>query len=155
MITMNIFAPLKGRQSRRCQAILPAFIFHILLLAISHPIFAQSDYYHGKTITYVVGLLAGDSTDMWSRSLTRQMIKHIPGQPQIIVQNMPGAGGLIAANYVYGVAKPDGLTMGSVSASHYFHQLAGRKEAQFDWRKFSWIGSSARHEYLFVMRGDA
>src|SRR5262245_33253351 len=120
-----------------------------------HPVLAQSDFYQGKTITYIVGLLAGDSTDLWARSLTRNMTRHIPGQPNIVVQNMPGAGSLIAANYIYGVAKPDGLTMGSVSAGHYFHQLAGRKEAQFDWRKFNWIGSSARHEYLFVMRGDA
>jgi tripartite-type tricarboxylate transporter receptor subunit TctC len=145
----------KSQKSRCCRAILWVVSFVVSLFAAPKGIFAQSDFYQGKTITYVVGLLAGDSTDLWSRSLTRQMTKHIPGQPQIIVQNMPGAGGLIAANYVYGVAKPDGLTMGSVSAAHYFHQLAGRKEAQFDWRKFSWIGSSARHEYLFVMRGDA
>jgi tripartite-type tricarboxylate transporter receptor subunit TctC len=116
---------------------------------------AQSNFYQGKTMTYVVGLLAGDSNDLWARAVTRNMAKHIPGQPNIVVQNMPGAGGLTAANYIYGVAKPDGLTFGSVSAGHYFHQLAGRKEAQFDWRKFSWIGSSSRHEYLFVMRADA
>jgi tripartite-type tricarboxylate transporter receptor subunit TctC len=116
---------------------------------------AQSNFYQGKTLTYVVGLLAGDSNDLWARAVTRNMAKHIPGQPNIVVQNMPGAGGLTAANYIYGVAKPDGLTFGSVSAGHYFHQLAGRKEAQFDWRKFSWIGSSSRHEYLFVMRADA
>jgi len=116
---------------------------------------AQTPFYQGKTITYTVGLLAGDSTDLWSRALTRNMTKHIPGNPGVVVQNMPGAGGLIAANYVYGVAKPDGLSMGSISAGHYFHQLAGRGEAQFDWRRFNWIGSSQRHEYLFVMRGDA
>jgi len=150
----NSLTASKERRLRRYPAILAVVVFLFLLLGFSNRIFAQSDFYQGKTLTYVVGLLAGDSTDLWSRSLTRQMTKHIPGQPQIIVQNMPGAGGLIAANYVYGVAKPDGLTMGSVSAAHYFHQLAGRKEAQFDWRKFSWIGSSARHEYLFVMRGD-
>jgi tripartite-type tricarboxylate transporter receptor subunit TctC len=115
----------------------------------------QANFYHGKTLTYVVGLLAGDSNDLWARAVTRNMVKHIPGRPNIVVQNMPGAGGLTAANYVYGVAKPDGLTLGSVSAGHYFHQIAGRKEAQFDWRKFTWVGSSSRHEYLFVMRADA
>ena len=114
----------------------------------------QSNFYQGKTITYVVGLLAGDSNDLWARAVTRNMAKHIPGQPNIVVQNMPGAGGLTAANYVYGVAKPDGLTLGTLSAGHYFHQLAGRKEAQFDWRKYTWIGSSSPHEYLFVMRAD-
>jgi tripartite-type tricarboxylate transporter receptor subunit TctC len=128
----------------------------VINLAIFNPspTHGQSDFYQGKTVTYVVGLLAGDSTDLWARALTRNMTKYIPGHPNMIVQNMPGAGGLIAANYIYGVAKPDGLTMGSVSAGHYFHQLAGRKEAKFDWRKFNWIGSSSRHEYLFVMRAD-
>jgi tripartite-type tricarboxylate transporter receptor subunit TctC len=116
---------------------------------------AQTSFYHGKTMTYVLGLLAGDSTDLWARALSRNMVKHIPGKPNIIVQNMPGAGGLISTNYLYGVAKPDGLTLGSVSAGHYFHQLAAQKEAKFDWRKFNWIGSSSRHEYVFVMRADA
>ncbi|MBM4296681.1 MAG: hypothetical protein FJ143_02965 [Deltaproteobacteria bacterium] len=115
---------------------------------------AQAPFYQGKTMTYVVGLLAGDSTDLWSRALTRNMTKHLAGNPTFVVQNLTGAGGLIAANYIYGVAKPDGLTLGSVSAGHYFHQLAGRGEAQFDWRRYNWIGSSQRHEYLFVMRGD-
>lgn len=127
----------------------------ISLLLTASAALAQAPFYQGKTITYTVGLLAGDSTDLWSRAVTRNMTKHIPGNPTFVVQNMPGAGGLIAANYVYGVAKPDGLTMGSVSAGHYFHQLAGRGEAQFDWRRYNWIGSSQRHEYLFVMRGDA
>jgi tripartite-type tricarboxylate transporter receptor subunit TctC len=133
-----------------------ALIFWVCLLLVpglecAH---AQSNFFQGKTITYVVGLLAGDSNDLWARAVTRNMAKHIPGHPNIVVQNMPGAGGLTAANYIYGVAKPDGLTLGTVSAGHYFHQLAGRKEAQFDWRKFTWIGSSSPHEYLFVMRAD-
>ena len=129
--------------------------FCLLLPPATDRAYGQGNFYQGKTITYIVGLLAGDSTDLWARALTRNMAKHIPGQPNIVVQNMPGAGGLTATNYVYGVAKPDGLTLGSVSAGHYFHQIAGRKEAQFDWRKFTWIGSSSRHEYLFVMRADA
>ena len=127
----------------------------VLTFLTTNAALAQAPFYQGKSITYMVGLLAGDSTDLWSRSVTRNMAKHVLGNPSFVVQNMPGAGGLIAANYIYGVAKPDGLTMGSVSAGHYFHQLAGRGEAQFDWRRYNWIGSSQRHEYLFVMRGDA
>ncbi len=129
-------------------------LFFLISLVIK-PASAQTSFYQGKTMTYIVGLLAGDSTDLWARAVTRNMVKHIPGNPNIIVQNMPGAGGLIATNYIYSMAKPDGLTMGSVSAGHYFHQLAGRKEVQFDSRKFTWIGSSSRHEYLLVMRADA
>lgn len=131
------------------------FLAALLTFFSVSPAWTQSSFYKGKTMTYTVGLLAGDSTDLWSRALTRNMVKHIPGNPGVVVQNMPGAGGLIAANYTYNVAKPDGLSLGTVSAGHYFHQLAGRSEAQFDWRKFTWIGSSQHHEYLFVMRGDA
>ena len=114
----------------------------------------EQPFYQGQSIKIIVGFTSGGFYDRWSRLLARYVPKYLPGNPEMIVQNMPGAGGLIAANYVYGVAKPDGLTMGSVSAGHYFHQLAGRGEAQFDWRRFNWIGSSQRHEYLFVMRGD-
>ena len=154
-MTMNCFGKERSRSlSRLNSSWLISFYICGLISTASGLASAQTSFYQGKTMTYIVGLLAGDSTDLWSRSVTRNMTKHIPGRPSIVVQNMPGAGGLIAANYVYGVAKSDGLTMGSVSAGHYFHQLAGRKEAQFDWRKFTWVGSSARHEYLLVMRAD-
>jgi hypothetical protein len=63
------------------------------------------------------------------------MGKYIPGNPTFIVQNMPGAGSLVAANHVYGVAKPDGLTLGLIAPALYFNQLVGRKEVQFDWSK--------------------
>jgi tripartite-type tricarboxylate transporter receptor subunit TctC len=159
---MSFFPEDDAMSKKRCAARpakgVPARILVWLFLWLAPglaPAYAQSNFYQGKTLTYVVGLLAGDSNDLWARAVTRNMAKHIPGQPNIVVQNMPGAGGLTAANYIYGVAKPDGLTLGTLSAGHYFHQLAGRKEAQFDWRKFSWIGSSSPHEYLFVMRGDA
>ncbi len=143
-----------GRAAFRKAAVFVATLgaFGVLLSTVAD---AQSSFYQGRTMSYVVGLLAGDSTDLWARAVSRNMVKHIPGKPNVIVQNMPGAGGLIATNYLYGVAKPDGLTLGSVSAGHYFHQLAAQKEAQFDWRKLTWIGSSSRHEYVFVMRADA
>jgi len=154
-MTMNYFSKERSRSlSRLKNSWLICFYICGLISTASGLASAQTSFYQGKTMTYIVGLLAGDSTDLWSRSVTRNMTKHIPGRPSIVVQNMPGAGGLIAANYVYGVAKSDGLTMVSVSAGHYFHQLAGRKEAQFDWRKFTWVGSSSRHEYLLVMRAD-
>ena len=88
----------------------------VLTILTANAALAQAPFYQGKNLTYIVGLLAGDSTDLWSRALTRNMVKHIPGNPGVVTQNLTGAGGLIAANYIYGVAKPDGLTMGSVSA---------------------------------------
>jgi len=82
------------------------------------------------------------------------MGKHIPGNPNIMVQNMPGASSMIAANYVYNVAKPDGLTLGSTLPSLYFDQLLGRKEVKFDWRKFTWLESLETSNNLIYMRSD-
>jgi tripartite-type tricarboxylate transporter receptor subunit TctC len=115
---------------------------------------AQSAYYQGKTITIIVGYQAGDGYDVWSRLLAGHLGKHISGNPAIITQNMPGAGSMIAANHVYNLAKPDGLTIGSIGPSLYLDQLVGKKEVQFDWAKFGWIGSTERTAWLLYMKTD-
>jgi tripartite-type tricarboxylate transporter receptor subunit TctC len=116
---------------------------------------AQTNFYQGKTMTFIVNMAAGDANDLWARTLSRSLVKFIPGNPNIVAQNMAGGGSMISANYLYSVAKPDGLTLGQTSASLYFQQLTGRREVQFDWRKFSWIGSAGRVEALLMMRADA
>jgi tripartite-type tricarboxylate transporter receptor subunit TctC len=126
-----------------------------LLLASQPLVQAQEPFYQGKTIRVVVGFTSGGFYDRWSRLLARFVPKHLPGNPEMIVQNMPGAGGLIAANHVYNVARPDGLTMGMVSYGMYLDQLVGRKEVQYDVRKFKWIGSPEKSEVLMYMRSDA
>jgi tripartite-type tricarboxylate transporter receptor subunit TctC len=113
---------------------------------------AQTPYFQGKTITIVVGYQSGDGYDIWSRLLAAHMAKHVPGNPGMIVQNMPGAGSMIAANYIYGVAKPDALTMGSIGPSLYLDQLVGKKEVNFDWVKFGWVGSTENTPWLVYMR---
>src|ERR671918_104004 len=116
---------------------------------------AQSDFYKGKTITVYVGTTPGALYDQWSRILAMHMGKHIPGKPDMIVQNMPGAGHKIAANYVYAKTKPDGLSLiGSIVPALYFDQLIGRKEVQYDWAKFVWIGSPVKGESQMYMRAD-
>ena len=100
------------------------------------------------TIKIVVGLPAGDAYDLYARMLATYMGKYIPGNPNIMVQNMPGASSMITANYVYGVGKPDGLTLGSILPSLYFDQLLRRKEVKFDWRRFGWLGSFERSNNL-------
>jgi tripartite-type tricarboxylate transporter receptor subunit TctC len=112
---------------------------------------AQTPFYQGKTITIVVGYLAGDGYDIWARLLAAHMGKHIPGNPNFIVQNMPGAGSMIAANNIFNVAKPDGLTMASIGPSLYLDQLIGKKEVQFDWGRFGWVGSTENTPWLFYM----
>jgi len=115
---------------------------------------AQAPYYQGKTVTIVVGYQAGDGYDIWSRLLAAHMGKHIPGAPNMVAQNMPGAGSMIAANYIYNVAKPDGLTIGSIGPSLYLDQLVGKKEVQFDWARFGWVGSTENTPWLLYMKTD-
>ena len=126
-----------------------------LFLTWSPALQAQSPFYQGKSVKIVVGFLAGDGYDIWARIVGPHLGKQLPGNPDIIVQNMPGAGSTIAANYIYTVAKPDGLTLGAISGGLYLNQLTGRKEIQFDWSKFSWIGSAEKTAWVFYMRSDA
>lgn len=103
----------------------------------------------------VVSSTTGGTYDLWARVTARHIVKYIPGNPSIVVQNMPGAGNIIGANYVYGIAKPDGLTLGAVNPALYFDQLVGRSEVKFDWAKFNWIGSPEKNDIVSYMRADA
>ena len=116
---------------------------------------AQTPYYQGKQVKIVVGNTAGGFFDRWARLLARYLPKYIPGNPDIIVQNMPGGGSIVASNHVYNVAKPDGLTLGMPNPGLYLDQLVGRSEVRFDVRKFLWIGSPVREPILLYMRSDA
>ena len=118
-------------------------IFFVLALVLVSPFrtWSQAPFYQDKTVRIIAGYGAGSVDDAWTRMIARYLGKYIPGNPNIIVQNMPGAGAMIAANYVYKVAKPDGLTLGGLRAGLYFDQLVGKKEVQFDWPKFTWLGT--------------
>ena len=116
---------------------------------------AAGSSFEGKTIKIIVGFTSGGFYDRWSRLLARHMPKYLPGSPEMVVQNMPGAGGLIAANHIYSVAKPDGLTIAMLSYGLYLDQLVGRKEVQYDVRKLHWIGSPEKSDVLMYMRSDA
>jgi len=130
------------------------FLALLALLLWSSNLNAQTPFYEGKTIRIVAGSLPGGPFDTWARTLAQYMGKYISGNPRFIVQNMPGGGSMIAANYVYTVAKPDGLTLGTVQAALYLEQLTGRKEVQFDWAKFAWIGNPEPVDRLLYMRAD-
>src|ERR671924_2216868 len=77
------------------------------------PLFAQANFYQGKTVRVVIATTTGGGYDLWARLAARHIGKHIPGNPTIVAQNMPGAGGVVGANSLYGIAKPDGLTIGA------------------------------------------
>jgi len=115
---------------------------------------AQTSPYEGKTITIVVGFKTGGGYDRTARILARHMPKYIPGKPNIIVQNMPGANSITAANHVYAVAKPDGLTLGTFNRNLVLAQLTGVKGVRFDLTKFTWVGSAASESTILTVRSD-
>jgi tripartite-type tricarboxylate transporter receptor subunit TctC len=106
---------------------------------------ATQDFYQGKVIRIVVGFSPGGAFDAYSRSLSRHMPKYIPGNPVITVENMPGAGSLIAANHLYKAANPDGLTIGNFIGSVLMGQVLGQKGIEFDARRFEYVGAPARY----------
>jgi tripartite-type tricarboxylate transporter receptor subunit TctC len=139
----------KGTQTMR------TFLFALLLLSIgSTSVGAQADFYKGKTVKLIIGYSAGGTNDLWARAIARFWGKYIPGNPNFIVQNMPGAATMIAANYIYGVEKADGLALGLIAPALFFNQLGGQKEAKFDWAKFAWIGTPEETSEMLSMRSD-
>jgi len=144
-----------ARQRLRAGAVI-GIIYSALAFSFgSEILFAQSLFFEGKTVRIVVGYPAGTTHDTWARLAGQYMKRYVAGNPDFIIQSMTGAGSMVAANYVYGVAKPDGLTLGTFNAALYFEQLIGRKEVQFDWLRMSWIGSSTPATRLFYIRADS
>ncbi|HEX5607994.1 MAG TPA: tripartite tricarboxylate transporter substrate-binding protein [Candidatus Binatia bacterium] len=114
----------------------------------------NEQFYSGKTVRVIVGFTPGGFYDRWARLLSRYMPNYIPGTPNFVVQNMPGASSVIAANYVYNVAKPDGLTLLVPINSLYLDQIVGRTEVKFDVRKFEFIGTQEKAPTMLYFRAD-
>src|SRR5688500_10302548 len=115
-----------------------------ITLNFSTSAFSQESFYKDKVIRVVVATAAGGGYDLYTRTMARHLRKYIPGEPTIVVENMPGAGHLIGANYVYKVAKPDGLTMGHFIGTLFLQQLLGKPGVEFDALKFNFIGVPAQ-----------
>ncbi|MDH3444364.1 MAG: tripartite tricarboxylate transporter substrate-binding protein, partial [Deltaproteobacteria bacterium] len=115
----------------------------LTLILISSAIAYSSshEFYKGKNLRIVVGFPAGGGFDTYARALSRHLGKHIPGNPSVVVDNMPGAGSMIGANHVFKVAKPDGLTLGHFHGGLFLQQLIGRPGIEFDAAKFDFIGA--------------
>jgi len=106
----------------------------------TEPVGAQSEFFKDKTIRFIVGYSAGGSFDLYTRVIARHFSKHVAGNPTTVVENMTGAGGIIAANHLYNRAKPDGLTIGAWAAPLVLQQIMGNDAVQFDARKFGYLG---------------
>jgi tripartite-type tricarboxylate transporter receptor subunit TctC len=130
------------------------FMWFVLVLlssvALARPAQAQ-EFYAGKTIRIIVGFPAGGGFDTYSRVIGRHISKYIPGSPAVIVDNVAGAGSLLAANMVYKAAKPDGLTIGNFIGNLVSQQLFGSPGIEFDGRKFEWIGVPTRDHVVCAL----
>jgi len=108
-----------------------------------------ASFYGGRSITVVIGYSVGGGYDLYARLLARHMGDHIPGHPQMVPQNLPGAGSAKAANYLYSVAKPDGLTIGTFGRGMGVEPMMS-SAVDYDGRKFTWLGSITKDVSLCV-----
>jgi tripartite-type tricarboxylate transporter receptor subunit TctC len=131
------------------------FAAALLVLPLAPATAADSveSFYQGRTLTMVISYTAGGGYDLYARLLARHLSKHIPGHPTIVPENMPGAGGLRASNYLYAVAPKDGTVIGTFSRSIPTMPLLGTTSANFDGRKFSWIGSMSSDTSMCLTGG--
>ena len=113
--------------------------------------FAAAPFYEGKTVRFIVGFPPGGGFDTHARVMARHIVKHIPGGPNIYVENMPGAGSLVFANHLYNVAKPDGLAFGFFNGTFFFNKILGQEGILFDPKKFIFIGSPEKATALCVL----
>ena len=115
-----------------------------LALLIPVPGVSQTpaEFYRGRTVELYIAYSAGGGYDLYARMLARHLGKHIPGNPQVLAKNMEGAGGLRLANWLYQAAPRDGTVIGATSRNIAFEPLIGNKGAQYDSRRFTWLGSA-------------
>ncbi len=115
-----------------------------LALAVAVPLHAQpaKNFYDGKAITFLVGSSAGGGTDITARLIARHIERYIPGKPRIDIFKKPGAGGMIAANELYNLKKPDGLSISTLNTGSLFATAAGNTAIKFELQKFIWLGQA-------------
>jgi tripartite-type tricarboxylate transporter receptor subunit TctC len=143
-------------RQKRDHSSLCAILFGCALLLTDRAEAAQAEpFYKDKTVRVVVGFTPGGFYDRWARLLSRYMPKYIPGNPNFLIQNMPGASSVIAANHVYNLTKNDGLTLLVPINSLYLDQMVGRKEVKFDIRKFEFIGTQEKAPTMLYFRADS
>jgi tripartite-type tricarboxylate transporter receptor subunit TctC len=126
----------------------------ILSIFISAGELRAAPFYEGKVLKIVVSFPPGGGYDRMARILARHLPQYVPGKPTVIVENMPGASGMIGANYMFNIAKPDGLTIGAINRVTPSAQLLKVEGVKFDMLKYSWIASMATETSVFVVRSD-
>jgi tripartite-type tricarboxylate transporter receptor subunit TctC len=127
----------------------------VFLLSLPVSALAQENFFKGKTLRVIVGLAPGGGFDTYSRVIARHLGKHVPGNPSTLVDNMPGAASMLAANYVYKAAKADGLTIGNFVGGLAFQQILGLPGIEFDAPKFEFLGVPATDNFVIGVAKSA
>jgi tripartite-type tricarboxylate transporter receptor subunit TctC len=135
----------------RIQVIVVSVIIAIAAAEMSH----AEDFYKGKTIRVIVGGSAGGGFDIYTRTMARHMGKHIPGNPALVVENMTGAGTLIAAKYLHSSAKPDGLTFGMFNGALILGRVLGMKGIDFEVRELEFLGVPVQDSTVCALRKES
>ena len=130
------------------------WIFTAIIVLIADSSRAD-DFYKGKTIRVIVGGSAGGGFDIYTRAMARHMGKHIPGNPAMIVENMTGAGTLIAAKYLHSSAKPDGLSFGIFNGALILSGALGNKSIDFDMRELEFLGVPVQDSTVCALRKES
>jgi len=121
-----------------------------LALLASAAAWSQADPFAGKSVQMIIGFGAGGGYDLWGRVVARHLGKHLPGKPNVIAQNMPGAGSFVAASHLYNVAPKDGTVLGIIARDAALGPLTGAAGARFDATRFSWIGTPAKETNVCI-----
>ena len=156
MINGNSHALTLERQWASTKKILFSTVSFVVILSFfTSAAFAQEPAFKGGTTRFIVGYSAGGLFDTYSRLIARHFSKHVPGNPTVIVENMTGAGGIIAVNHVYARAKPDGLTVGALSTPLILQHIMGNKAAEFDGLKFGYLGGPSPYDTVCTFNNES
>jgi tripartite-type tricarboxylate transporter receptor subunit TctC len=127
----------------------------VALCAVSAGAQTPAEFYKGKTISLLIGFGVGGEDDLWARAISRHIGNHLPGNPIMVPQNVPGSGGLLVANRIANTVPKDGTVIGLINRGIPFEPLLGGQGAQFDVMKLNWIGSPSRDTTVCAARKDA
>lgn len=151
----RLMAHLAKENSKRLKMCVTALALFTATVGLNRPAAAESvaEFYHGRTVTLIISSGVGGGYDTYGRVLARHMGRHIPGQPNIVVKNMPGAGSLVAANYIYNAAPRDGTVISTTDSTMPFYNLWDGSKSQFDPLRLNWLGSIANQVSICLAWG--
>ena len=135
--------------------VFPPSLLAVILIFLGPLVAYGQENFRGNTIRFIVGYSPGGVFDAYTRLIARHFGKHVPGDPTVLVDNMPGAGGILAANHIYNRAKPDGLTIGAWATPLILQHIMGNDAVKFDGRKFGYLGVASPHDSVCTLNRES